>query len=91
VTVIGRHITAAAITAGSPQGHVDYRTDYANLIYELVDPPEQVSTGIRALMSGFGRVFGALDFVITPDGEWVFWRSTPLASTDSSHTPPGQA
>jgi glutathione synthase/RimK-type ligase-like ATP-grasp enzyme len=78
VTVIGRHITAAAITAaGSQRGYVDYRTDYANLTYELVDPPERVTTGIRALMSGFGLVFGALDFVITPDGEWVFLEINP--------------
>jgi MvdD pre-ATP grasp domain len=47
VTVIGQHITAAAITASSQQGYVDYRTDYDNLRYELVDPPEQVITGIR--------------------------------------------
>jgi ATP-grasp ribosomal peptide maturase len=77
VIVIGQHITAAAITAGSQQGYVDYRTDYDNLSYELVDPPEQVSTGIRLLMSGLGLVFGALDFVITPDGEWVFLEINP--------------
>jgi ATP-grasp ribosomal peptide maturase len=77
VIVIGRHITAATVTAGSQQGYVDYRTDYANLRYELVDPPERVSTGIRALMSGFGLVFGALDFVITPAGEWVFLEINP--------------
>lgn len=77
VTVIGQHITAAAITAGSQQGYVDYRTDYDNLTYELVDPPEQVTTGIRLLMSGFGLIFGALDFVITPHGEWVFLEINP--------------
>jgi glutathione synthase/RimK-type ligase-like ATP-grasp enzyme len=77
VTVIGQHITAAEITAGSQQGYVDYRTDYDNLTYELVDPPEQVTTGIRLLMSGFGLIFGALDFVITPDGEWVFLEINP--------------
>jgi ATP-grasp ribosomal peptide maturase len=72
VIVIGQHITAATITSGSRQGYVDYRTDYASLTYELVDPPERVITGIRALMSGFDLVFGALNFVITPDEEWVF-------------------
>ncbi len=77
VTVIGQHITAAAITAGSRQGYVDYRTDYVNLSYELVDPPEQVATGIRLLMDGFGLVFGALDFVITPSGEWVLLEINP--------------
>ncbi|MGH3826661.1 MAG: ATP-grasp ribosomal peptide maturase [Pseudonocardiaceae bacterium] len=77
VTVIGPNITAAAITAGSPRGYVDYRTDYDNLSCELVDPPERVITGIRLLMAGFGLVFGALDFVITPAGEWVFLEINP--------------
>ncbi|MGH3829560.1 MAG: MvdC/MvdD family ATP grasp protein [Pseudonocardiaceae bacterium] len=77
VTVIGPNITAAAITAGSPQGYVDYRTDYDNLSCELVDPPERVIAGIRLLMTGFGLVFGALDFVITPAGEWVFLEINP--------------
>ena len=77
VIVIGERITAAAITAGSQHGYVDYRTDYDNLTYELVDPPERVTTRIRALMSGFGLVFGALDFVITPGGEWVFLEINP--------------
>ncbi|MGH3718974.1 MAG: MvdC/MvdD family ATP grasp protein [Pseudonocardiaceae bacterium] len=72
VTVIGQNITAAAITAGSPQGYVDYRTDYDNLRYELVDPPEQIIAGIRLLM-----VFGALDFVITPADEWVLLEINP--------------
>jgi ATP-grasp ribosomal peptide maturase len=77
VIVIGDNITAAAITAGSRPGQVDYRTDYDSLTYELVDPPERVTTGIRALMAGFGLVFGALDFVLTPDGEWVFLEINP--------------
>lgn len=72
-----KHITAAVITAGSWQGYVDYRTDYDNLTYELVDLPEQVTTGIQRLMSRFGLIFGALDFVITPHGEWVFLEINP--------------
>ncbi len=77
VIVIGEHLTAAAITAGSQQGYVDYRTDYDNLSYDLVDPPEQVTAGIKLLMDSFGLVYGALDFVITPDGEWVFLEINP--------------
>lgn len=39
VIVIREHITAVAITAGSEQAYVDYRTDYSSLSYELVRPP----------------------------------------------------
>jgi len=75
--IIGEHVTATAITAGSPAAYVDYRTDYTSVSYELVTPPEQVTTGIRRLMDSFSLVYGALDFVITPDGEWVFLEINP--------------
>ncbi|KWX01719.1 ATP-grasp ribosomal peptide maturase [Carbonactinospora thermoautotrophica] len=34
--------------------------------------PDRVRDGVRALMRHFGIVFGAFDFVVTPDGEWRF-------------------
>jgi hypothetical protein len=42
-----------------------------------VDPPERVITGVRRLTDGFGLVFGALDFVITPSEEWVLLEVNP--------------
>lgn len=33
--------------------------------------------GIRLLMAEFGLVYGALDFVITPSGEWVLLEINP--------------
>lgn len=77
VIVIGEQVTAAAITASSAAAYVDYRTDYDSLSYELVTPPEQVIKGIRLLMDGFGLTYGALDFVITPSGEWVLLELNP--------------
>ncbi|MGH3932429.1 MAG: hypothetical protein ACRDTF_20915 [Pseudonocardiaceae bacterium] len=75
--VIGEHVTAAAITADSPATYVDYRTDYASLSYELITPPEHVAQRIRLVMNRFGLVYGALDFVITPSGEWVLLEINP--------------
>jgi hypothetical protein len=77
VIVIGQHVTAAAITAGSDRAYVDYRTDYSSLTYELVEPPSEVVAGVRALMASFELVYSALDFVLTPDGEWVFLEVNP--------------
>lgn len=77
VIVVGEQVTAAAITARSAAAYVDYRTDYASLSYELVVPPEPVAQGIRRLMDGFGLVYGALDFVITPADEWVLLEINP--------------
>lgn len=70
--VIGDHITTAAIRAGSAAGYIDWRADYEGLFYDLVDPPTDVLAGVRELMRALGLRYGALDFVITPDGEWTF-------------------
>lgn len=72
LTVIGEHLTAAAITAHSPEATVDFRADYDQLTYELIEPPEAVAAGVRRLMARMGLVYGAIDFVVTPEGEWVF-------------------
>lgn len=75
--VIGDRMTAAAITAHSDAAYVDYRRDYASLRYEVVSPPDAVHTGVRALMRRLGLAYGALDFVVTPEGEWVFLEINP--------------
>lgn len=72
MTVIGGHLTAAAITAHSAEATIDFRAGYDHLSYELVEPPEEVAAGVRRLMERMGLVYGALDFVVTPDDEWVF-------------------
>jgi glutathione synthase/RimK-type ligase-like ATP-grasp enzyme len=72
LTVIGEHITAAAITAHSADAVIDFRSDYDNLTYELVEPPDAVTAGLRRLMARMGLVYGALDFIVGPDGDWTF-------------------
>ncbi|MBV9730185.1 MAG: ATP-grasp ribosomal peptide maturase [Pseudonocardiales bacterium] len=72
VVVIDDHLTAVKIKAGSPDSSIDWRSDYAALTYELIEPPGHVAHGIRALMRSFGLMYGALDFIVSPDGEWVF-------------------
>lgn len=73
VVVVGEHITAVAIHAGSSQAYVDFRADYGHVDYELIDTPEGVSQGVRRLMTELGLRYGALDFVIERDtSQWVF-------------------
>lgn len=72
LVVIGARLTAAAITAHSAAGAVDFRSDYANLSYELTDPPAEVAAGVRRLMDRMGLMYAALDFVVDPDGGWTF-------------------
>ncbi|MGH3940316.1 MAG: hypothetical protein ACRDTG_17120 [Pseudonocardiaceae bacterium] len=37
-----------------------------------------MKAGIRAFMTSFGLIFGAFDFVITPDDEWVMFECNPF-------------
>lgn len=70
--VIGEHITTAVIHAHSTSAYIDWRTGYDSNTYELVDAPAEVIDGVRRLMAEMGLVYGALDFVIAPNGTWTF-------------------
>lgn len=72
MVVIGDELTATAIYAHSPKSYVDFRADYPNLTYELVEPPAEVDAGVRKLMNRLDLKYGALDFVVSPDGTWTF-------------------
>ena len=77
VTVVGERLFAAAIHANSPAAHIDWRSDYTALRYEQVDPPREVAAGINKLMRALRLSYGALDFVVSPSGEWTFLEINP--------------
>jgi ATP-grasp ribosomal peptide maturase len=77
VTMVGERAHAVAIHAGSTEGHTDWRTDYANLTYEVITSPADISAGMAAYLKTLGLHFGAFDFVVTPSGEWVFLECNP--------------
>jgi ATP-grasp ribosomal peptide maturase len=70
--VVGEHITTAAIYSHAAAAYVDWRTGYGSNTYKLIEPPAEVIEGVRRLMTEMGLVYGALDFVIGPDGTWTF-------------------
>lgn len=78
VTVVGDRVFAAAIHAGSPAAQVDFRADYANLDYSVIEPPEHVTAGMLTFLRAFGLHFGAFDFAITPGGEWIMFECNPF-------------
>jgi hypothetical protein len=77
VIVVGDRLFTATIHAGSAASHLDWRSDYGALAYEPVTPPETVSVGVIAYCAEFGLNYGAFDFVVRPDGEWVFLECNP--------------
>jgi MvdD pre-ATP grasp domain len=91
VTVVGDQVFGAAIHAGSDAARVDFRSDYDNLDYSVVEPPQPVIVGMLSLMKTFGLSFGAFDFAVTPDQEWVMFECNPAGAfgwlEDALHLP----
>jgi ATP-grasp ribosomal peptide maturase len=77
VTMVGDQPFAVAIHTDSQQGRIDWRADYAALRYERIAVPPQVLDGMIAYLAGFGLSFGAFDFAVTPDGQWVMLECNP--------------
>lgn len=75
VIVIGDRMWAFEIL--SPPGTLDYRRDYDGTQAQLVDLPPQLGEQVRTLMSSFDLLYGALDFLVTPDDEWTFLELNP--------------
>lgn len=78
VTVVGSRIFGAGIHPHSEDARLDFRSDYPNLSYSRVDPPEDVRKGMLAFMKEFGLVFGAFDFAVTTAGEWIMFECNPF-------------
>lgn len=77
VTMVGRQAFTVAIHASSDRGHVDWRSDYRSLTYRRIDPPNRVVAAAARFLRRLGLAFGAFDFVITSDGEWVMLECNP--------------
>ena len=76
-TMVGTRPLAVAIHAWSEHGRVDWRSDYAELTYERVDVPAPVVAGMAGYLEAFGLGFGAFDFVVTSDDEWIMLECNP--------------
>lgn len=72
LTVIDDVFFAIRIDAESETSVVDWRTDYDNLCYTVIDVPRDVRDHVRGLLDLLRLRFAALDFVVTPSSEWVF-------------------
>jgi glutathione synthase/RimK-type ligase-like ATP-grasp enzyme len=79
VTVVGTQIFAAAIhSQNDADAAVDWRrTSDPNLRHTPITLPEKVQELLLALMSKLGLSFGAIDFIETPDNEFVFLEINP--------------
>ncbi|MGI9002395.1 MAG: ATP-grasp ribosomal peptide maturase [Pseudonocardia sp.] len=77
LTVVDGQFFAARIDGTSEAAHRDWRSDYSALSYQAVPTPTFVRSRVTALLDRLGLRFGALDFVVAPDGEWWFLECNP--------------
>ena len=72
IVVIGVRQFGFAIHATTDQARLDFRRDYQALSYARIDVPDDVAVGVAELMADLRLAFAAIDFVVRPDGSWVF-------------------
>lgn len=56
---------------------IDWRLDYQNHKYTLIACPENVIRKCYQMMTDFNLIFGAFDFIVTPENEWIFLEVNP--------------
>lgn len=84
VVVVGRRLFACAIhSQESARSREDWRRyDLANTPYEPYELPADVAAKILALMGRLGLVFGSVDLILTPAGDYVFLEVNPNGQFD---------
>jgi ATP-grasp ribosomal peptide maturase len=71
LTVIGTQLFPVAIHATTDDTRLDWRADPNALTYELVTAPPEVSDAVSRYMKRMNLAYAGVDFVITPDRDWV--------------------
>lgn len=78
LTVVDERVFPARIDTSSTAAAIDWRSDYDNVKYTAVDSvPGDAREGVRLLMHQLRLRFGVFDFIVTPDGQWVFLELNP--------------
>jgi glutathione synthase/RimK-type ligase-like ATP-grasp enzyme len=76
VTVVGREIFTCAIDSQKQDddtGKVDWRQGYDyGLKYSRYDLPAEIAEKCLSFLQRMGLNFGCFDFIVTPDGRYVF-------------------
>lgn len=77
LTAVGESCFAAALHLRSSKKTLDWRAQMDAIDYEIVDVPDAIRKGVSEYLRRFGLTFGAFDFIVTPDDEWVFLECNP--------------
>lgn len=81
VTVINHDIIACKIDSqiqDDDKGKIDWRQGYDyNLKHEIVELPERINQFCLEFLKRMKLNFGCFDFIVTPEGEYVFLECNP--------------
>jgi hypothetical protein len=73
ITVMGKSLFGAKIFSQETEtGRLDWRRAYHELRMEAYEVPEDLAERCKRVMGKLGLVFGCFDFIVRPDGEFVF-------------------
>jgi glutathione synthase/RimK-type ligase-like ATP-grasp enzyme len=78
LTVVADRIFAVKILSQEKeQTRIDWRVAPYDLSYEPIDLPQDIRYLVAAFMTEFNLVYSCLDFIVTPEGKYVFLESNP--------------
>ncbi len=78
VTVIDNHVFAARIhSQDDERTRTDYRDFSAEIDYTAEQLPLEIERRCRDFVHSYGLKFGAIDLIVTPEGEYVFLENNP--------------
>lgn len=76
--VAGETFVGALDASGTSRGQTDWRrVAPEECRWQKAQLPTEIARGLQALMSELGLVFGAVDLICTPAGEYVFLEVNP--------------
>lgn len=72
LTIIGRAWFPIRIDGSSERARTDWRSDPGALSYRYVPVPLDVVDGVSQYLKRMNLAYAGLDFVVTPEDQWVF-------------------
>lgn len=79
VTIVGDSLFAARIhSQDDARTATDWRDMSAEILFEPAELPPQVARRCLDFVRSYGLAFGALDLIVTPEGDHVFLENNPV-------------
>lgn len=73
-TIVGdRHFACKIDSQKSERAKYDWRRyDIPNTPHSAIEPPKSIRNKVSKMLTVLGIEYGAFDFIVTPDDEWIF-------------------